>query len=276
MATKRLSPVMKLLTLLWDGRFEATDRSYTRLNDGMRTALNVAITTGMPFAANDVKDAYESFSGSYWLDWENVYSIAAKVGNLSACKSVESWKNRPPFIYDGKRLAVGSEFVWAGAKVTVTSFGTQAVAGSIMDAIIACSHKVVDHTKKVVKRYTLTVSDLKAQEKVDRPPPQKPEIPRFMKEFPELFRCSDAREFMRQFTTLKEAWMGCGDPEFHKMRESLKYMEAPVTYAAADRFQTCDDIRAALDFDRDIAPLLARFQKRTPKAKPEQPIEEAA
>lgn len=144
---------------LWDGALGATGHSWTRLNGCMRQAVCVAIEAGFEFHIDDVRTMMSEFRGGYWFSCEQWYANAVEVSNASAWKSLESFLGRTPFIWEDKRLCVGSHFAWLGKRVKVTSFNDD------NGTIVACSYEAGDFDngrwkKKVKKRYKISHEQL--------------------------------------------------------------------------------------------------------------------
>jgi hypothetical protein len=177
MPSKRQSPARKLLQILWESRMDATGWSYERLNQGMRSALYLAIRMGMRFRPDDFSEIHKDFRGSYWFVTDNdhsqgegFYGEAVEVGNLSACQSFEKWKNRQPFMYEGKRLFHGAIVEWAGHTCAVTSFSED---GSYL-TLCAYFNRPSRHngrtyfTGKIKHRFKVTLVELRAIENEKR------------------------------------------------------------------------------------------------------------
>lgn len=175
--TKNQSPARKLLQILWDNRMNGTGWSYERLNQGMRSALHLAIRMGMKFEPDDFIEIRKDFRGSRWFITDNdhssgegFYAAAVEVGNLSACQSFEKWKNRQPFMYEGKRLYHGAIVKWDSETCAATSFSAD---GSYLTL---CSYKERPSRHngrtylygKIKKRYKVTLAELRAIENEKR------------------------------------------------------------------------------------------------------------
>jgi hypothetical protein len=174
---KNQSPARKLLQTLWDSRMDATGWSYERLNQGMRSALYLAIRMGMRFRADDFAEIHKDFRGHHWFitnndhsQGEGFYSEAVGVGNLSACQSFEKWKNRQPFIYEGKRLYSGAIVEWQGETCAVTSFsedGSYLTLCSYQGGLSRYNGRTLLHGK-VKRRFKVTLVELRAIENEKR------------------------------------------------------------------------------------------------------------
>lgn len=167
------SPPLMALEIVWAHSLKKTGHSWTRLNWALCQYIDVCINVGMPFDLGDFAWIVSHYSSSYWADTERWYSIAVKVNNLTACKSLESYKKSEPFIFNGHRLAVGTDvcgiyqtsnmgqewkpFEWAylpGVKVTSFSRDQRTANLTISDNS--------KHPAKVVRRFTIKHDDLKA------------------------------------------------------------------------------------------------------------------
>lgn len=139
-------------------------KSWRRLAAGLRQVLKAAITTSLSFALDDFKDIHEWCEGRYWLSGgqkEGFYRIAVEHDNLSACRSFEHWQGRKPFIWQGKRLACNSKFLWPGKDITETVYVT-----SIHNThIVACSYHGPRYSGKTKRRYTITHEQLRAAQR---------------------------------------------------------------------------------------------------------------
>jgi hypothetical protein len=161
------SPVVCLLQTVWDNALSATGHSWERLNQSMRQTLKLAVTSGFPFVAGDLK-GLDKFRPGYWMgetpEW--LYSLAIEENNTSAAVAFEEWKGRCPLHADDvkvsrsgaprqqERLHVGCYFPWKGEQVKVTSFNDDGAA-------VACSyHPPADggyeYERKVKRRHVIT------------------------------------------------------------------------------------------------------------------------
>jgi len=174
---KKQSPARQLLQILWENRMDATGWSYERLNQGMRSALYLAIRMGMRFQPDDFIEIRKDFRGPRWFITDNdhsqgegFYSAAVEAGNLSACQSFEKWKQRQPFNYEGKRLYHGAIVQWQGETCAVTSFSAD---GSYL-TICSYNSRPSRHNDrtyfhgKIKKRYKVTLTELRAIENEKR------------------------------------------------------------------------------------------------------------
>jgi len=108
---------------------ENTD-SYLRINNLMRTALNLAIEANMEFHEDDFSTILNKMSGGYWFGCnsngkgkgESFYSNAINSRNTSAIKSYEKWVGLKPFILNNNRMHSGSKFKDEKYCYSVTGF----------------------------------------------------------------------------------------------------------------------------------------------------------
>lgn len=181
------SAAYRLLQMVWRHSQVAAGPSWDRLNHSMRAALYLAIQSGMHFNLGDFARFADEFGSGYWLHndvgnmtGEMAYRSALVYDNLSAARSFEAWKQRPPFIVDqilgtaescgdghfhahaSGRLALGFRFAWQGLMVTVTSFADDG------QSITACTYK--DRPKdrpyypqRISRRFKITHEALKAE-----------------------------------------------------------------------------------------------------------------
>lgn len=165
------SPALQFLAVLWSNALEGTGHSWERLNHGMAGALHVAIKTGLHFDLEDFAAICERFRFGYWcgvdgstMTGERFYTSACEVDNLSACQSFEKWKERPPFVCEGRRLHIGAELRWEGLRCKVTSFAQDC------QSIGACHYKLVQDRnehwqEKVLRKFKITIESLRASER---------------------------------------------------------------------------------------------------------------
>ena len=182
------SPALQLLTLVWQHKQEATGHSWLRLNQAMRSALNLAVEAGMRFGPDDLKDTnLGQFRPGYWFHGEMFYRRAVAYRNASAWKACENAWGRKAFIIKGAklprtcefgggrmdgdlpRLVIGAEFKWKGEQVSVTSFNDEkqvVVACSSMhtpsDGCKTCHRCLWNGETKLLHRYAITHADIRA------------------------------------------------------------------------------------------------------------------
>ncbi len=171
------TPVTELLYVIYNESNQIGSRSYRKVNQAMQDGLTLAIRTGFKFEEGDF-DYIDKFYGfSYWgrvdksgTRGEEYYTLAIEENNITAAISFESYKARPPFIYLGRRLAVGSEFVLPtreeGQIWKVNSF-----THSEGKTKINCGYYVLDpisnyKEKKLRSMKAFTRKELKEQEKI--------------------------------------------------------------------------------------------------------------
>ena len=188
---KKQSPAIHLVSHVWNTRPEFGDTSWRRINGSMMQAVNLAITAGLRFDADDFKTIYETMRGGYWF--RDFYSLSIVSGNSSAYQSYEKWAGYKPFIWPcrsspyiggdyrswhGSRLHPGAHFKWGGEEVVCTT-----ITG---ESIVACSYKTdreikglkvrakflgedgPGNTRQIRHRYTITHADLRAARKASR------------------------------------------------------------------------------------------------------------
>ncbi len=187
---EKKSPAIQLIDIVWRCEGHQMEHSWRRRNSVMQDVLKLAIIAGLQFNPEDFEIIASSardggFDFGFWggaighMLGESFYFLACTGKeysyqqskpfgpNLSACRSFEAWRKRPPFILitpecaSGRRLAVDSKFIWKGQEVTCTSFG------ELGDSITACSYKDVVHARvSIDKRYKITIAELRAHNKL--------------------------------------------------------------------------------------------------------------
>lgn len=100
--------------------------SWVDVNGSRREALRYAVRR-LRLNPTDIGTIQKDFRGSYWLDAEDLYSLAIEAGNNSACVALETFMGRKPWWkenYKGKRerVHVGSQVRVDGHWHTITSF----------------------------------------------------------------------------------------------------------------------------------------------------------
>jgi hypothetical protein len=174
---------MRLIQHVWDHNREGTGFSWQRLNGSMYGAVRLAIEAGLRFDRGDFKRMAETMRIGYWGGnstgsecGEAFYGLAIKFDHPSAYQSFEQWVGRKPFIWEGKRLYIGADFVWRGERVRVTN-----IKG---DRLIACSYRWTEGEDcprcescntcgrraehKIHHRYAITYADIRAARKAER------------------------------------------------------------------------------------------------------------
>jgi len=177
MKKKPMSTAYTLINYVWKHNCKEVRHSWRTVNDSMQTAVSLAISAGLTFDPDDFGRIYDGMRGGYWFGQydcgamgEGFYVEACKEGNISACKSFEAWKERPPFVFGGKRLYIGAELAWGDAKyLKVTSFAENG------ESLVACSYKNDDESRggygaehKVDKRVTITTEEVREAERKTR------------------------------------------------------------------------------------------------------------
>jgi hypothetical protein len=147
-------------------------RSSRELGYGMGHALRACLHLGMRFDVGDIKTFYSALGGDDAFGAEGAeryYRNAVDAGHETACRSFEAFFNRPPFIYSGKRIRVGSLLRWEGEWFTITSFGQHNGA----HVVVACSYTwysvkgrwEIRREQKVHHRIRLTSDELQLAER---------------------------------------------------------------------------------------------------------------
>jgi hypothetical protein len=152
------SPAYVLVHHVWTHAQQATGPSWVRLNAAMARAVLLAVEAGLCFNVDDFTTMLSTMRGHYWFPGESVYARAVECANLSACKAFEAHAERPPFIFSGSRLAVGSTLDWAGRRCEATSFAADG------RSLIACVRRYEGGVWKVEKRYRIGLDELRAAE----------------------------------------------------------------------------------------------------------------
>jgi hypothetical protein len=168
-STMKQSAAFTFVEHLWDNAQQATGHSWTRLNGAMSETVDLAVRAGLEFDERDIGRMYKAFRGEYWFGEQNGdgwYVTAIKYANESACKAIEAYRDRKPFVFDGTRLAVGSNIRWPERGVdvgTVTSFKDS------NDAIVVCYYAFDEATcqrsRTPTKRFTFTHAEIAEREK---------------------------------------------------------------------------------------------------------------
>lgn len=163
------SAAMAFLQHLWDNSQQATGHSWTRINSAMYKAVTLAIEAGLFFDVDDFGRIYKEFRGGYWFHeqpGEGWYGTAIEYGNESACLAIEQMHHRKPIIFDGRRIAVGTQIWWPERGVpggAVTSFKDD------KGAVIVCTYAIDPETNKrsqtPTKRVTIHRDEFAEREK---------------------------------------------------------------------------------------------------------------
>ena len=179
MYAAKMSPARAWLAQLWESQ-----RTPTQINQrwGMQRALQVAIEMRLRFdledfawMATNTRPSYcdlSPFGRSVLGDGERVYRLAIEAHNMSAILAIEHWKQRPPFLWAGKRLFVGRR-VWWPAKndyVRCTSFkrdGRTVMLCQFTPPVVlrcpSCLGYTTTGASEVLRnRYTLTPAQVRA------------------------------------------------------------------------------------------------------------------
>ena len=115
-----MSVVVEFLKTVYRETNTVGSRSWQNLNSAMSAAMRLAIEARFKFEPDDFSTIVQSKLGyEYWAGSDNAYNkgerfytLAIDENNTSAAISFEKMKDRKPFIYLGRRLAIGSDFWW--------------------------------------------------------------------------------------------------------------------------------------------------------------------
>lgn len=124
-----MTPAVQLVQLVSENAQEATAHSWQRLNAALDDAVTLAIEAGLRFDDSSVQVIVGLRRGR-WVGADAIerwYARAVKYGNTSACRAIESYRERKPFPdpQGSGRLAVGSQFHFDYAHLRVTSFNDE-------------------------------------------------------------------------------------------------------------------------------------------------------
>lgn len=112
---KSPSPVVAFVQSVWDNSNSGKGHSWQILNGSLQAALHLAISAHYKFEPDDFHELYRRFDGGYWFGTNpdgkgmgvGYYAQAVECSNMSACQSYEAWRQMKPYLFLGKRLAVG-------------------------------------------------------------------------------------------------------------------------------------------------------------------------
>jgi hypothetical protein len=166
------SPAIRVLRAVWEGANPFP--SWRIINGAMHSALKTCISAQIKFGEDDFSVMSRDFRSGYWIGtgWDQgpIYGLAIKSSNNTCWKAIESYRSRPPFLLQGKRIYAGYKFQWGCLAVTCTSLDR--------DNLIACSYKwemVPGYcafcepdgrkTYKVDRRITITRESLREENK---------------------------------------------------------------------------------------------------------------
>lgn len=167
------SPVITLLDLVYEESCKGTNHAWSRINNAMRSALEIAIGGGFEWNLNDFAHIMLSYKSGYWIGdggEERWYAQCVASCNKSAIDSFESFFERAAFIADDvepvecriahmtgtrkrERLAVGSRLMWKGQRIIVNSF---AADGSHLNATDWIGYTTGKNPTRKIKRYKIT------------------------------------------------------------------------------------------------------------------------
>jgi len=153
MAKKKTdSRLYRFVEMVWEN---GRDGSWERYNHSLFDALTIAVKMNFEIHEGDFAKIADRMRVSYWLYNERIYRTAVEAYNNKACQEIERYLDRPAFRFEKKRLFEGSQFMWDGEYVTVTSIRK--------DDLTACSYQ--SGGRKVKRRYRLTREQLKGGQK---------------------------------------------------------------------------------------------------------------
>lgn len=94
--TKHMTPAIQLLAIVWN---HGNKDSWDTINSSMRSALSLAIGSGLEFKADDFDHMKKAFRSNRWIgacsEW--IYRDAILVKNRSCIKAFEEYTGRKPF-----------------------------------------------------------------------------------------------------------------------------------------------------------------------------------
>lgn len=261
MERKKPGTVMRLFECV----FGSSDRlSWGQLNGALHDCLKLAIQAQMPFHKDDFFEIHKAWDGGYWMGTptEPLYSLCVEAGNLSACQSYENWYGRPPFMYESKRLHIGSKLKWESMDAEVTSFGEDHRGWHIG----CCSYKKTTdgYRGKIDKRFNVHLDELRKGEREKEPPKREGLLLECMKLFKDIFYNQECTT-LKKFRTLKDLWDGW--PYAQDFERVVRVLQLPVPHHRVESWRTADEARADLkDFDTKILPIIKEHLKRRKEA----------
>lgn len=127
MEKPQLSPALEILSLVWK---HVPYPSHEHVNRTMQSALTLVIDADIKFEENDFEYICKNFRPGYWIgtspngkhmgDW---YYATACNNNKSAAVAYEFYYKRTPFIAEGKRCSIQTQFVYNSLYCHVTGWG---------------------------------------------------------------------------------------------------------------------------------------------------------
>jgi hypothetical protein len=169
MENEQKSDAYQVVKLIYRGGWQATGKSFQRLNSSLFRVLDAAIDAGLRFDEDDFSKICKDFRGGYWFGIDNdqnygerFFRTAVEANNISACISFEKFAHRKPFNIENRRIYIGRDFIWKDLRVVCTSFHPEG------KYVVACSYeKYYGHGKfvrgdgKPIKIFKITQNDLK-------------------------------------------------------------------------------------------------------------------
>ena len=165
------SDVTDLLDHVYAKSQRGCSRSWSKLNNTLRMALEIAIGGGFKWDIDDCKYVVNHYNSGYWLgeNFERWYSLCIAASNASAIASYESYVGRQGFIADNvtptecslshmtgdrvqERIGVGFKFLFQGKRVICNSFGPD---GTYLNATEYFGYSSTPRTDKP-KRFKIT------------------------------------------------------------------------------------------------------------------------
>lgn len=115
---EKYSPVVALIDHVYQHSNEAKGPSWRLLNEALSVCLRTAIHCQFKFEIDDFAHL-RKYGWHYWcgaqgdtMSGEYFYSLAVNNKNRSAAIAFEAFKKRKPFMLNGERLALNSEFLF--------------------------------------------------------------------------------------------------------------------------------------------------------------------
>ena len=249
----KLGKPAQVIGLIYKDAMSTTGHSWNRLNGALRTVLSACISAGMRFLETDFSTINNSFRGSFWFAPENWYAEAVNVRNLSACKSLEAFLERPAFMQNGNRLCVGAEVEVPGEKIKAKVTSLQKFA------LIACTYKA-DISRSIDKRYTITLEELKSGEKAKKLPltTEQKEVAKVVRLLlPKMGICKQGAKVLRNCPDLKSAWNEIDS--LMTMERLFTLIGFDISLARFKSFLSIADAKNKINFEKEILPLVRAF-----------------
>ena len=154
---------LTLIQHVWDN---APRKAWETLNHSMSKALDLAIGSGMEFAAADLNLINKTMRTSYWMGqygWEPSYAFAIAVGNNSFIAAFEGWTGRKPFFGNNVETINAEGFIHRTMgcqrkreRMAIFSRMPEGKVTSITnDHIILCTYEVAEYGESLKTRKKL-------------------------------------------------------------------------------------------------------------------------